>query len=114
ALQHGVEALLDFQLARGARSAKLDVALTGECRDRVGALLRDALLLGGSLPGSGGSALGGSDLRGSAAAHGCLDLLLPRDLLFLGGLDLAEGLLAARSEEHTSELQSRENLVCRL
>src|SRR5690606_32372337 len=64
-------------------------------RDRVGALLRDALLLGGSRPGSGGSALGGSDLRGSAAAHGCLDLLLPRDLLFLGGLDLAEGLLAA-------------------
>src|SRR5690606_42037368 len=30
------------------------------------------------------------------------------------GQDLAREVLAARSEEHTSELQSRENLVCRL
>src|SRR5690606_39929844 len=29
-------------------------------------------------------------------------------------LDVAGPLLRARSEEHTSELQSRENLVCRL
>src|SRR5690606_40746815 len=28
--------------------------------------------------------------------------------------DLADGVALARSEEHTSELQSRENLVCRL
>src|SRR5690349_22855219 len=36
----------------------------------------------------------------------------------LGGLELEregeEGLLGARSEEHTSELQSRRELVCRL
>src|SRR5690606_41901439 len=32
----------------------------------------------------------------------------------LGRAALAEGDTGARSEEHTSELQSRENLVCRL
>src|SRR3712207_7552994 len=43
--------------------------------------------------------------------HGDRDDLLPEALL-VGGLD---GLLvAARSEEHTSELQSRQYLVCRL
>src|SRR5690606_40988089 len=30
------------------------------------------------------------------------------------GHDIGDQLLVARSEEHTSELQSRENLVCRL
>src|SRR2546422_10511399 len=30
------------------------------------------------------------------------------------GIDLSAGLLARRSEEHTSELQSRLHLVCRL
>src|SRR2546430_7618968 len=30
------------------------------------------------------------------------------------GLDVLEPLLQARSEEHTSELQSQSNLVCRL
>src|SRR5690606_40055478 len=30
------------------------------------------------------------------------------------GIDLLQRLVADRSEEHTSELQSRENLVCRL
>src|SRR5690606_36172203 len=52
-------------------------------------------------------------------AHGlCMSLFLPYVLEY--NLDkirepLAEILLAlARSEEHTSELQSRENLVCRL
>src|SRR5690606_42057096 len=34
--------------------------------------------------------------------------------LQLGGSDPAELAVAIRSEEHTSELQSRENLVCRL
>src|SRR5690606_41671372 len=38
---------------------------------------------------------------------------LPRVLLALDRL-LQRLLLTARSEEHTSELQSRENLVCRL
>src|SRR3712207_8607358 len=32
----------------------------------------------------------------------------------LGAEDVAAGLVGARSEEHTSELQSRQYLVCRL
>src|SRR5690606_40547100 len=45
--------------------------------------------------------------------------LLPVDPEFLEGSlvtmgNWGLGLLVARSEEHTSELQSRENLVCRL
>src|SRR5690606_39408987 len=39
---------------------------------------------------------------------------LPLDEAPLDGLDRAAHGLDARSEEHTSELQSRENLVCRL
>src|SRR5690606_41190936 len=37
----------------------------------------------------------------------------PRRVLHCAGLDAA-GWVCCRSEEHTSELQSRENLVCRL
>src|SRR5690606_40270088 len=33
---------------------------------------------------------------------------------FIEGLGITQNKLAVRSEEHTSELQSRENLVCRL
>src|SRR5690606_40333982 len=50
-------------------------------------------------------------LAGVLAAVG--DLLFPQhrpDAVFCG----CEVLKGARSEEHTSELQSRENLVCRL
>src|SRR5690606_41077025 len=36
------------------------------------------------------------------------------DFVVRGGVGDKSALLAARSEEHTSELQSRENLVCRL
>src|SRR5690606_40192836 len=40
---------------------------------------------------------------------------LPRPLFFLARLHpVAKARAQARSEEHTSELQSRENLVCRL
>src|SRR2546430_3192142 len=57
--------------------------------------------------------------------HGCIFTRGPKDLkntaVFVGGADIAAGeqLLAAatkamRSEEHTSELQSQSNLVCRL
>src|SRR5206468_4625413 len=57
--------------------------------------------------------------------HGCIFTRGPKDLkntaVFVGGADIAVGeqLLAAatkamRSEEHTSELQSRSDLVCRL
>src|SRR5436309_7702749 len=44
----------------------------------------------------------------AAADHGDLDVRRPR------GVAVMLPLLSARSEEHTSELQSRENLVCRL
>src|SRR2546421_8663654 len=40
----------------------------------------------------------------------CLPLVAPRPLLFA----LAGDHLGGRSEEHTSELQSRSDLVCRL
>src|SRR5690606_40235281 len=38
-----------------------------------------------------------------------LDLMLPG----IDGFEVCRRIRAARSEEHTSELQSRENLVCR-
>src|SRR5688572_32495997 len=40
------------------------------------------------------------------------DLVFPR--LTPGGLFLAHNVINKRSEEHTSELQSQSNLVCRL
>src|SRR5690606_40185868 len=46
------------------------------------------------------------------ASHG-LPYLFAAGLL-AGLVQIAFGLLRMRSEEHTSELQSRENLVCRL
>src|SRR3712207_6890466 len=68
-----------------------------------------------------------ADDRGSAAdavdaARACSDLELARCEGLAGRMALAEGdveharelLRAARSEEHTSELQSRQYLVCRL
>src|SRR6266511_3092812 len=42
------------------------------------------------------------------------DLLMARAATAEGTRELAMKLTEARSEEHTSELQSRENLVCRL
>src|SRR5690606_41708179 len=85
-----------------------------------------------------------SDLDGAAAAdrllaaHGAIDVFCASDLLAIGvalsyrsaGLQLGQDvqligyddidlvaeshLSLSRSEEHTSELQSRENLVCRI
>src|SRR2546430_10935194 len=61
-----------------------------------------------------------SHLKGDAGRH---RRLARRVLALAGGKDLAEDDLrhllrldlgAARSEEHTSELQSQSNLVCRL
>src|SRR5690606_42038233 len=61
-----------------------------------------------------------SDLIGNRLAQ-CLDIGDRAVDQTRAGLGLAEyvlggpcGLLRIRSEEHTSELQSRENLVCRL
>src|SRR5690606_40364427 len=65
------------------------------------------------------SVLGGDLLGGLLTGDGLVDIPLLEELLgetgLLGGL--LDGLLGEnglRSEEHTSELQSRENLVCRL
>src|SRR5690606_41487492 len=46
------------------------------------------------------------------AASGQLLVLTPQELGLIGATAQRDAL--ARSEEHTSELQSRENLVCRL
>src|SRR5690606_41508133 len=55
--------------------------------------------------------------RRSFAASGAVGAKLI-DLLGItrvsGGAELAAHMVVIRSEEHTSELQSRENLVCRL
>src|SRR5690606_40437956 len=60
-----------------------------------------------------------SDLsRGSLFAHAAFILRTARSALAAGRASEARSALARvpirRSEEHTSELQSRENLVCRL
>src|SRR5690606_41851065 len=49
-----------------------------------------------------GRAFGGTAFTGNAQVHSRFDLLMIKGVGFV------------RSEEHTSELQSRENLVCRL
>src|SRR5437660_5002374 len=61
--------------------------------------------------------LGGHDLHAATAAarcrldeHGIADLGRER----LGLLDIRDRAVGTRSEEHTSELQSRGHLVCRL
>src|SRR5690606_40587026 len=60
--------------------------------------------LGVGLPG------GGHDVTAES--------VIPADTRFSGSMSSREGIVVAglpiRSEEHTSELQSRENLVCRL
>src|SRR3712207_3881595 len=43
-----------------------------------------------------------------------VDQLLRGDALALGGANILKAVLVGRSEEHTSELQSRQYLVCRL
>src|SRR5690606_41396186 len=40
--------------------------------------------------------------------------ILRQTILVTSSVDIADPTLTQRSEEHTSELQSRENLVCRL
>src|SRR5699024_7926654 len=87
---------LKLDLTRGIPSAEqLDVA--------------DELL---SLPGAGNyTDKNGTDLRNYGNGEGIADIReLWGELL---GINPAQ-LLAARSEEHTSELQSRFDLVCRL
>src|SRR5690606_41845846 len=79
--------------------AALVAALLAQDRVGVGAL-RPPRLLG---PRGGRADARGLETRPCAAAPG------PRG----GGPQTAARARGARSEEHTSELQSRENLVCR-
>src|SRR5690606_39682143 len=47
--------------------------------------------------------------------HKAISLSGQHDVIVVdGGGDISNALVGERSEEHTSELQSRENLVCRL
>src|SRR3712207_8837883 len=52
-------------------------------------------------------------LRDASLRHGGVEVDTQGDAVFVAFAD-ARGALAARSEEHTSELQSRQYLVCRL
>src|SRR5690606_41250063 len=59
----------------------------------------------------------GAQARAAGDERAVLDAqqVAPRQPVLAGQLDeQVRGALRARSEEHTSELQSRENLVCRL
>src|SRR5438270_86704 len=85
-------------------------------------LFRSRAAEGGALPGATRHQLErpGLDL-GAGRSHADDDALAPAAVTaFQSGahqLDVAdafEGVVAARSEEHTSELQSQSNLVCRL
>src|SRR3712207_7644252 len=62
------------------------------------------------------SSLAGPPTREMAAAASQTDASGLRDVPHLRAAlhDLREGAVAARSEEHTSELQSRQYFVCRL
>src|SRR3712207_9002225 len=62
------------------------------------------------LPSSGRRHRGGEQQRAVDRAGAHLD----RPAVAAGGDPEAQGLDAGRSEEHTSELQSRQYLVCRL
>src|SRR5436309_6221711 len=57
-----------------------------------------------------------SDLLTSEAlgVHHLGEHYSPKPIRFIGGTSRVPSPPALRSEEHTSELQSRENLVCRL
>src|SRR5690606_40856951 len=69
-------------------------------------------LTGGLLPVGGGRRSSCHPLP-DAPADDVLHVL-EVDAVFLGELRLGDASGLPRSEEHTSELQSRENLVCRL
>src|SRR6266511_5561235 len=55
-----------------------------------------------------------SDVWRKLRAHGCFGDRVVGDASFLQRSCLLQPCGSERSEEHTSELQSRENLVCRL
>src|SRR5207302_9891102 len=79
--------------------------------------LHDALPIWASAPRwdreAGASCVGGHDGWSRRASAHVVDELYC-SVLFRRGAPLTRASLRSRSEEHTSELQSRENLVCRL
>src|SRR5207302_3958311 len=79
--------------------------------------LHDALPISPELDGGAGRGVAGDRLpAGEDAAGGGDRRDLLGDVLHHAGVRAVEQLVVDewRSEEHTSELQSRENLVCRL
>src|SRR5690606_41855047 len=81
----------------GGRHVGIDLAAPGDARARQGVLRHHRQLGRAALP----------KLGLERAAHAA------EDLAWLGLLARIHRDRGARSEEHTSELQSRENLVCR-
>src|SRR5690606_41592072 len=111
---------LPEQVPRSERPRSLS-ALSGSRADAA-SLPRVGPYYGGGMPG-----LDGDQIRkrlADAKLYLCTDARLPHgdlaefvDAALAGGVDivqLRDKTGGARSEEHTSELQSRENLVCRL
>src|SRR5690606_41760373 len=79
--------------------------------------VRGGITMGTGIESSGlfdNAAING-DVTLSASGDSTLPLITAGNGAITGsGHDLTLGQLSSRSEEHTSELQSRENLVCRL
>src|SRR5690606_40620075 len=90
--------------------AKLNPYLSfrSEAKDAL-AFYRSAL--GGELDIS---TFGGFPMEGMTTPDEDKDLVMHGQLDTPGGLTIMAADTPSRSEEHTSELQSRENLVCRL
>src|SRR5690606_41227291 len=72
---------------------------------------RVALVTDGRMSGASGKTPAAIHLSPEALAGGPLAKVRDGDVI---RLDPDAGALTVRSEEHTSELQSRENVVCRL
>src|SRR5690606_39545424 len=72
------------------------------------------LLLGGSLAMAGGIEASGLSAWLSGQLKLLSSLAFPLQILLAAFGTIGLSAVASRSEEHTSELQSRENLVCRL
>src|SRR5690606_40309214 len=100
---------VDERPRAGEAPASLALRLAAAKAEAVAASRPGALVLGSDQVAScDGRILGKPGSREAAIAQ--LQQMSGREAVFLTAVALAGG----RSEEHTSELQSRENLVCRL